>query len=150
MTSTTSPETLNGERIEELQQIAGDHLFMHAVQTNDWRGHLKIYVKGDGVWVETVNGDRYLDAMAGLWYKSAGYGRKEIADAVYAQTMAIDSPPAGGSTLPQIELEIPKGMGLREFLPPCRCYGVVITLSPFSLKQCHPTGMCFFPNMYLQ
>ena len=104
MTLITTPETLNGERIEELQQIAGDHLFMHAVQTNDWRGHLKIYVKGDGVWVETVNGDRYLDAMAGLWYKSAGYGRKEIADAVYAQTMAIDSPPAGGSTLPQIEL----------------------------------------------
>ncbi len=107
MTSTTSSgttEILDGERIEELQQIAGDHMFMHAAQTNDWRGNRRIYVKGEGVWVETVNGDRYLDAMGGLWYKAAGYGRTEIADAVYAQMTAIDSPPAGGSTLPQIEL----------------------------------------------
>ena len=97
-------ETLNGERIEELQQIAGDHLFMHAAQTNDWRGKLRIYVKGEGVWVEDVHGNRHLDAMAGLWFKAVGYGRKEIADAVYAQMMAIDSPPAGSSTITQIEL----------------------------------------------
>ena len=44
--SSGTPETLNGERIEELQQIAGDHLFMHGAQTNDWRGNLRIYVKG--------------------------------------------------------------------------------------------------------
>ena len=107
MASTISPgihETLNGERIEELQQIAGDHLFMHAAQTNDWRGKLRIYVKGEGVWVEDVHGNRHLDAMAGLWFKAVGYGRKEIADAVYAQMMAIDSPPAGSSTITQIEL----------------------------------------------
>ena len=97
-------ETLNGERIEELQQIAGDHLFMHAAQTNDWRGKLRIYVKGEGVWVEDVHGNRHLDAMAGLWFKAVGYGRKEIVDAVYAQMMAIDSPPAGSSTITQIEL----------------------------------------------
>lgn len=95
MTSTLNPETLSGERIEELQQIAGDHMFMHAAQINDWRGNLKVYVKGQGVWVETADGQRHLDAMAGLWYKSAGYGRTEIADAVYAQMTAIDSPLPG-------------------------------------------------------
>ncbi|MDA1280748.1 MAG: aspartate aminotransferase family protein [Chloroflexi bacterium] len=107
MTATTNPDIthpLSGERIEELQQIAGDHLFMHAAQTNDWRGKLRVYVRGEGVWVETATGERHLDAMAGLWYKSAGYGRTEIADAVYAQMTAIDSPPAGSSTIPQIEL----------------------------------------------
>ena len=107
MASTISPgihEILNGERIEELQQIAGDHLFMHAAQTNDWRGHLRIYVRGEGVWVEDVHGNRHLDAMAGLWFKAVGYGRKEIADAVYAQMMEIDSAPAGSSTVTQIEL----------------------------------------------
>jgi adenosylmethionine-8-amino-7-oxononanoate aminotransferase len=104
MTSTTSPKTLDGERIEELQQVAGDHMFMHAQQTNDWRGNLKIYVKGEGVWVEDVHGNRHIDAMSGLWFKSVGYGRTEIADAVYAQMMEIDSPPAGASTIPQIEL----------------------------------------------
>ena len=77
MTSTTNPETISGERIEELQQMAGDHMFMHAAQINDWRGNLKVYVKGDGVWVETLDGQRHLDAMAGLWYKSVGYGRTD-------------------------------------------------------------------------
>jgi adenosylmethionine-8-amino-7-oxononanoate aminotransferase len=104
MTSNINPESISGERIEELQQIAGDHMFMHAAQTNDWRGNLKVYVKGDGVWVETADGQRHLDAMGGLWYKSAGYGRTEIADAVYAQMTAIESAPSGGATIPQIEL----------------------------------------------
>ena len=44
MTLNTSPETTTGERIEELQQMAGDHMFMHAAQINDWRGNLKVYV----------------------------------------------------------------------------------------------------------
>lgn len=104
MTSTLHSATLSGERIEELQQVAGDHMFMHAQQVNDWRGNLKVYVKGEGVWVETADGRRYLDAMGGLWYKAAGYGRTEIAEAVHAQMSAIESPPAGGVAIPQIEL----------------------------------------------
>ncbi|MDA0232350.1 MAG: aspartate aminotransferase family protein, partial [Chloroflexi bacterium] len=87
-----------------LQQMAGEHLFMHAAQTNDWRGSLKIFEKGEGVWVEDIEGNRLIDAMGGLWYKAAGYGRREIADAMYQQLMGIESPPAGSSTVSQIEL----------------------------------------------
>ena len=101
---TSTPKTYSGEQIEELQQIAGEHYFMHASQTTDWRGSLKIFVKGDGVWVEDIHGNRLLDAMGGLWYKAAGYGRKEIADAMYQQLMAIETPPAGSATISQIEL----------------------------------------------
>ena len=102
MTSTV--ESVSGERIEELQQIAGEHIFMHAAQINDWRGSLKIFQKGEGVWVEDIEGNRVIDAMAGLWYKAAGYGRRQIADAMYEQLLAIDSPPAGSATVSQIEL----------------------------------------------
>ena len=101
---TTTVENISGERLEELQQIAGEHLFMHATQTKDWQGNLNVFVKGEGVWVEDIHGNRLLDAMGGLWYKAAGYGRKEIADAVYQQMMAIESPPAGSATVSQIEL----------------------------------------------
>ena len=39
----------------------------------------------DGVWLETVDGRRLLDATAALWYCAVGYGRREIADAVAEQ-----------------------------------------------------------------
>ena len=98
-------QTTPGERIEELRQIAGDHLFMHAQQTKSWRDEgLKIFVEGEGSWVTDIEGNRLLDAIGGLWYKAAGYGRKEIADAMYSQLLAIESPPAPGACVPTIEL----------------------------------------------
>lgn len=98
-------ETYPGEQIEELRQIAGEHLFMHAQQTATWReAGLKIFVKGEGCWVTDIEGNRLLDGMAGLWYKAAGYGRKEIADAVYKQMTAIESPPSAGAAVPTVEL----------------------------------------------
>jgi adenosylmethionine-8-amino-7-oxononanoate aminotransferase len=105
---TTKPRSaaapLTGEQIEDLQQIAADHLFMHGSQTNDWKGDLKIFIKGEGCWVTDAHGNRLLDGMGGLWYKAVGYGRKEIADAMYAQVLAIESPPAPGACVPTVQL----------------------------------------------
>ena len=76
----------SGEEIEELRSLAADHLFMHAMQTNDWiKGGLQMFVSGNGCWVNDVEGQKYLDMMGGLWYKSAGYGQQKIADAAYKQ-----------------------------------------------------------------
>lgn len=41
--------------------------------------------KAEGVWITDIHGNRYLDAMAGLWCVNVGYGREEIAKAVYEQ-----------------------------------------------------------------
>lgn len=100
----TTVSSFTGEQIEELQQKAGEHLFIHAAQTNDWKGDLKLFVRGRGVWVEDAQGNRLLDAMGGLWYKAAGYGRQEIADAAYEQMTAIESPPANSAVPSQVEL----------------------------------------------
>ena len=102
--ATMTEAPITGERIEELQSIAGEHLFMHAQQIEDWRGNLKIYVKGEGAWVEDIEGNRLLDVMGGLWYKAAGYGRRQIADAMYEQIVGIETPPANSATPSQIEL----------------------------------------------
>ena len=40
---------------------------------------------GDGVWLESTDGRRFIDATAALWYCAVGYGRREIADAVAEQ-----------------------------------------------------------------
>jgi putrescine aminotransferase len=49
----------------------------------------RIITKGEGVWLTDVDGRRYLDAFSGLWNVAVGYGRREIADAVHAQMLAL-------------------------------------------------------------
>ncbi len=45
----------------------------------------RVVAKAEGCWLETTDGDRILDAMAGLWCVNVGYGREEIVDAVARQ-----------------------------------------------------------------
>jgi len=54
---------------------------MHAVNAN---GEL-VLDHAEGVTVWDVDGNRYLDAIAGLWYCNVGYGRQELVDAATAQ-----------------------------------------------------------------
>ena len=53
--------------------------------------------KADGVWLTDINGKRYLDAMAGLWCVNVGYGREEIAQAVYKQLVENNYTPLSAS-----------------------------------------------------
>jgi len=48
-------------------------------------GRELIFRRGEGCWIEDVDGRRYLDATAGLWYCNVGHGRREIAEAAAAQ-----------------------------------------------------------------
>jgi len=68
------------------------------VSTRFWHGFADMHVvrdaelvlrAGNGVWVEDVEGRRYLDATAALWYCNVGYGRREIADAVRDQLLRL-------------------------------------------------------------
>jgi adenosylmethionine-8-amino-7-oxononanoate aminotransferase len=60
----------------------------------------------DGVWLEDVDGKRYLDATASLWYCNVGYGRREIADAVADQIARLPAYSSFGAytTEPTIRL----------------------------------------------
>ena len=46
--------------------------------------------KGEGVYVVDSEGNRLLDAPAGMWCVNIGHGRKEMAQAVYDQIMSLD------------------------------------------------------------
>lgn len=59
---------------------------MHAGATPDI-----VLRRGMGVYVEDVNGRRYIDATAALWYCNVGYGRHEIAEAVAEQLVRLSS-----------------------------------------------------------
>jgi len=45
--------------------------------------------RGDGVYVYDIDGKRYLDGTASLWYANIGYGRDEIGAAMAAQSARL-------------------------------------------------------------
>jgi adenosylmethionine-8-amino-7-oxononanoate aminotransferase len=69
---------------DELRRLANDHLWLHFT---NMRGHEPpIIVRGDGCYVEDVHGNRYLDALAGLFSVNLGYGYgEEIGQAALEQ-----------------------------------------------------------------
>ena len=52
-------------------------------------GSARIVTRAEGVYTFDTEGNELLDGMAGLWCTNVGYGRKELADAAYAQMMEL-------------------------------------------------------------
>lgn len=71
-----------------------------------------VWTEGKGSWLTDSNGDRYLDAMAGLWCVNAGYGRSDLAKVAYDQMLSLSYAPLTNSHIPAIEL----GEKLNEWL----------------------------------
>lgn len=63
-----------------------------------------IAAKGEGSWITDYEGNRFLDAMSGLWCVNVGYGREELAKAAYDQMKELCYMPLTQSHVPAIEL----------------------------------------------
>lgn len=61
------------------------HPSTHLAQHARGESPTRIVTGGSGVYIEDRNGNRLLDAFAGLYCVNVGYGRKEIADAIAQQ-----------------------------------------------------------------
>ena len=53
------------------------------------QGGSRIITKAEGIWLEDSEGNRLLDAMAGLWCVNLGYGREELAEAAHKQMLEL-------------------------------------------------------------
>jgi len=49
----------------------------------------RVIVRGEGPYIWDSEGKRVLDGMSGLWTANVGYGRKELAEAAYAQMLEL-------------------------------------------------------------
>jgi len=75
------------ENIVDIDLRTKDEKFVwHAMSPYNPQNTL-IIDTSEGVWLTDIDGNRYLDAMAGLWCVNAGYGREEIARAAYEQLL---------------------------------------------------------------
>ncbi|HEX5174564.1 MAG TPA: aspartate aminotransferase family protein [Gaiellaceae bacterium] len=76
--------TQGARSADELQRLASDHLWLHFTKMGD--GEPPIIVRGDGCYLEDIHGNRYLDALAGLFSVNLGYGfGEEIGQAALEQ-----------------------------------------------------------------
>jgi adenosylmethionine-8-amino-7-oxononanoate aminotransferase len=70
---TTLPTS--AERADQLRQAARDHLWLHFTRMGG--GEPPIIVRGEGCYLEDIEGHRYLDALAGLFAVQVGYSYGE-------------------------------------------------------------------------
>ncbi len=64
--------------------------FLHPFASPTRTDYLQI-VRGDGAAVFDADGNRYIDALASLWFCAVGHGRAEIADAIARQAGQLAS-----------------------------------------------------------
>jgi adenosylmethionine-8-amino-7-oxononanoate aminotransferase len=72
---------------DELQRAAREHLWLHFTHMGGYLNtDVPVIVRGDGCYLEDVNGKRYLDALAGLFAVNIGYSHgEEIGQAALEQ-----------------------------------------------------------------
>src|SRR5260221_8252570 len=65
--------------------VEKDKKQLHPVYHPKSHANPLVIERGEGVWLYTVDGQKILDGMAGLWNVNAGYGREELAKTAYCQ-----------------------------------------------------------------
>jgi L-2,4-diaminobutyrate transaminase len=74
-----------------LGDIDRRHVFhpFSVLRTHESAGPRRMIVRGSGSTVYDDHDRPYIDAMAGLWCVNVGYGRQELADAIYEQALRL-------------------------------------------------------------
>ncbi|SIO28172.1 L-2,4-diaminobutyrate transaminase [Rhodovulum sp. ES.010] len=80
---------LKNDMLEEWDREALFHPSTHLAQFERGEAPQRIVTGGEGAFIEDRDGNRLLDAFAGLYCVNVGYGRTEIAEAIAEQAHAL-------------------------------------------------------------
>lgn len=72
----------NKKEIQDFREYAKKHIIPHYAQNKELLKCPKIFTKGEGVFVEDIEGNRYIDSYASLLTTIVGHGRQEVIDAI--------------------------------------------------------------------
>ena len=80
---------------DEIRRKAAEHFWPHSTHSRNTPKEtgLQVVTGGSGVWVDDIDGERWFDTLSGLWLVNIGHGRREIADAVHEQMLALSFSP---------------------------------------------------------
>lgn len=80
------PAITNHMPTAELQALdVAHHMHPFTMQNGLQINGARVITRGEGAWLTDSEGERILDAMAGLWCVNIGYGRNELADVAARQ-----------------------------------------------------------------
>jgi adenosylmethionine-8-amino-7-oxononanoate aminotransferase len=94
----TKTEDLNGLAIKHIWQV------LRPYDVFSSPGGYKLFKSGKGCYLTDFEGKTFLDYWASIMFTNVGYGRKEIADAAYAQMLELHFAPTHEPTIPKIKL----------------------------------------------
>ena len=91
----------------DLEHEAVEHIWVHETTWADMveRDAMRVFERGEGIYLYDVHGRRFVDAMAGLMLVNIGHGRAEVAEAAAAQMRKLAYVSAARHTsVPAVEL----------------------------------------------
>jgi len=92
---------------KNLKQLDANTILHPSTNANEFaKTGSKIMANGEGIYLHDTDGNKLIDAVAGLWCVNVGYGRSELADAMHsaATNLSYYHTFTGMSNVPQIEL----------------------------------------------
>lgn len=88
--SNSNPIAQDAASLAEKDQKHNLHPFAHLREYSEGRqGDPRIVTGGKGVYIQDQHGKKILDAFSGLYCVNIGYGRQEIAEAIYEQAKKV-------------------------------------------------------------
>ena len=85
-----SLEPMSNDAYDSLQKSARDHLWMHFTRMSSYEhSDVPVIVRGEGAYVYDAKGNRYLDALGGLFVNQLGHGRTDLAEAAAKQASEL-------------------------------------------------------------
>ncbi len=91
----------------EIEREALEHVWIHGgnyVELAERQG-LRVFERGEGIFLYDVHGKQYIDGISGLWVVNAGHGRAEIGQAMAQQAAKLAYVSAASyTTVPAVKL----------------------------------------------
>lgn len=76
---------------QDLWQMDKDHFIHPYTDFSTFKDEgSQVIVNAEGAYITDAEGNRFLDGIAGLWCVNIGHGRKEMADAIAEQVVAME------------------------------------------------------------
>jgi adenosylmethionine-8-amino-7-oxononanoate aminotransferase len=94
-TGSSAPATPAGTPMDSadydsLQKSARDHLWMHFTRMSSYEhADVPVIVRGEGAYIYDAKGNRYLDALGGLFVNQLGHGRTDLAETAAKQASEL-------------------------------------------------------------